>query len=326
MAEGDRRGRYQRSIKAWHHRRPSLAHTASDPIVIRARRRRAARPPASRRGTRSCQTGISVLHRSNRTASCFSKSRRADVKAGQEAEFGAGVAEAAHAVPSAPRAARPCRCSAGCEPSRSAGCWPDLGSPWRIAPRVSTAAPAGRNGASSWRSAVAGPPEVEPVREVVKGCCCSRAGPGWRKRRVKKKARRTGGHACAGGFLLGSILLAAEKHGLVHRNLKPSNIMLVPNNTGNAHKPGVKVIDFGLAKAIADAGEGNSTANSDRLCRYAGALPSPERSQADGRALDTRSDIYLVRGNAIRMRWLGRVHLPATACRLNAWSGGKFPG
>jgi serine/threonine-protein kinase len=50
-------------------------------------------------------------------------------------------------------------------------------------------------------------------------------------------------------------LLAAEKHGLVHRDLKPSNLMLVPNDSGNERAPGVKVIDFGLAKAVADAGE-----------------------------------------------------------------------
>ena len=35
-------------------------------------------------------------------------------------------------------------------------------------------------------------------------------------------------------------LLAAEKHGLVHRDLKPSNLMLVPNESGNEQKRGVK--------------------------------------------------------------------------------------
>src|SRR6476620_287508 len=50
-------------------------------------------------------------------------------------------------------------------------------------------------------------------------------------------------------------LLAAEKHGLVHRDLKPSNLMLVPNDSGNERAPGVKVIDFGLARAVADGAE-----------------------------------------------------------------------
>jgi serine/threonine protein kinase len=43
-------------------------------------------------------------------------------------------------------------------------------------------------------------------------------------------------------------LVAAEAHGLVHRDLKPANLILVegPELT-------VKVIDFGLAKAMATA-------------------------------------------------------------------------
>src|SRR6476469_985593 len=85
-------------------------------------------------------------------------------------------------------------------------------------------------------------------------------------------------------------LVAAEKHRLVHRDLKPSNLMLVPNDSGNAHKPGVKVIDFGLAKAITSAGETPEPIQTG----FAGTpgFASPEQSQADGRALDTRSDIY----------------------------------
>src|SRR5213592_2598670 len=43
-------------------------------------------------------------------------------------------------------------------------------------------------------------------------------------------------------------LMAAAAHGLIHRDLKPANIML----SGKAELE-VKVIDFGLAKAIADA-------------------------------------------------------------------------
>ncbi|HEV8185423.1 MAG TPA: serine/threonine-protein kinase, partial [Chthoniobacterales bacterium] len=48
-------------------------------------------------------------------------------------------------------------------------------------------------------------------------------------------------------------LSAAEKRGLIHRDLKPANVMIA-----NADEPGsiaIKVIDFGLAKALAETPE-----------------------------------------------------------------------
>ncbi|MBV9998459.1 MAG: protein kinase [Verrucomicrobia bacterium] len=75
---------------------------------------------------------------------------------------------------------------------------------------------------------------------------------------------------------------AAEAQGLVHRDLKPSNLMLV-----NGPELFVKVIDFGVAKAVAGAGETNLT--------YGGfvgtpAFASPE--QFTGVDVDARADLY----------------------------------
>src|SRR4051794_655935 len=82
-------------------------------------------------------------------------------------------------------------------------------------------------------------------------------------------------------------LIAASDRGLVHRDLKPSNIMLTRNEDGSA-KTQVKVIDFGLAKAIAGA------ANQMELTQgeFVGtpAFASPE--QFAGGAIDARCDIY----------------------------------
>jgi TolB-like protein/Tfp pilus assembly protein PilF len=81
-------------------------------------------------------------------------------------------------------------------------------------------------------------------------------------------------------------LIAAADRNLVHRDLKPGNIMLRPS--GNS--PGkieVKVIDFGLAKAAAVAGEMELTRG-----EFVGtpAFASPE--QFAGGAIDARTDIY----------------------------------
>ncbi len=79
----------------------------------------------------------------------------------------------------------------------------------------------------------------------------------------------------------------AHQKGVIHRDLKPSNV-LVHDEGG---RPMVKVIDFGVAKAI-DPGEGQAM----HLTREAQRIGTPDYmspEQADGaRDVDTRTDIY----------------------------------
>jgi serine/threonine protein kinase/tetratricopeptide (TPR) repeat protein len=87
-----------------------------------------------------------------------------------------------------------------------------------------------------------------------------------------------------------SALAAAEKCGLVHRDLKPANLMLVSpdGETSNNKKLLVKIIDFGLAKAVHTETDPKSLTHD----RFVGtpAFASPE--QFEHSALDVRSDIY----------------------------------
>ena len=72
----------------------------------------------------------------------------------------------------------------------------------------------------------------------------------------------------------------SHQHGIVHRDVKPANIMI--SKTG-----AVKVMDFGIARAIADSG--NKVTQTAAVIGTAQYL-SPE--QARGEQVDARSDVY----------------------------------
>lgn len=86
---------------------------------------------------------------------------------------------------------------------------------------------------------------------------------------------------------VGRALMAAAERGLVHRDLKPGNIMLA-HSESSPDKIAVKVIDFGLAKAAGDVPEEMELTHG----QFVGtpAFASPE--QFTGGAIDARTDIY----------------------------------
>lgn len=77
-----------------------------------------------------------------------------------------------------------------------------------------------------------------------------------------------------------SALDYAHRHGIVHRDIKPANVMLT--RTGE-----VKVMDFGIARALNDTG---TTMTSAQAVMGTAQYLSPE--QARGEVVDARSDLY----------------------------------
>jgi serine/threonine-protein kinase len=71
----------------------------------------------------------------------------------------------------------------------------------------------------------------------------------------------------------------SHQHGIIHRDVKPANIMI--SKTG-----AVKVMDFGIARALHDANSVTQTAAVIGTAQYL----SPE--QARGEKVDARSDVY----------------------------------
>ncbi|MEJ2870278.1 Stk1 family PASTA domain-containing Ser/Thr kinase [Actinomycetospora sp. OC33-EN08] len=77
-----------------------------------------------------------------------------------------------------------------------------------------------------------------------------------------------------------SALDFSHRHGIIHRDVKPANVMITPSGA-------VKVMDFGIARALSDAQQGlTQTAAVIGTAQYL----SPE--QARGEAVDARSDVY----------------------------------
>jgi serine/threonine protein kinase len=88
-------------------------------------------------------------------------------------------------------------------------------------------------------------------------------------------------------------LEAAHERGIIHRDLKPANVKITPDGK-------LKVLDFGLAKAMESGPASTALSNSPTMLSAAptnagiiigtAAYMSPE--QAKGRAVDRRTDIF----------------------------------
>jgi len=85
-----------------------------------------------------------------------------------------------------------------------------------------------------------------------------------------------------------SAIQHAHQKGIIHRDLKPSNILV----TAKDDRPLVKVIDFGVAKALGQPLTEKTLYTEQGQFIGTPDYMSPEQAEMDPEGIDTRSDVY----------------------------------
>ena len=103
------------------------------------------------------------------------------------------------------------------------------------------------------------------------------------------------------GKQVASALAAAHEQGIVHRDIKPDNVVLLPRED----KPHfIKLLDFGIAKLLTGVAQKDQT----RLGLVLGTPGYMSPEQAIGRQVDGRSDIYSL---GVLLFWMLLDRLPS---------------
>jgi eukaryotic-like serine/threonine-protein kinase len=87
---------------------------------------------------------------------------------------------------------------------------------------------------------------------------------------------------------VGSALHAAHQVGVIHRDLKPGNIFLVPTEVGGEVTQQVKLLDFGISKIVSS----QTMQTVDDVLMGTPQYMSPEQAMGHNSTVDARSDLF----------------------------------
>jgi len=86
---------------------------------------------------------------------------------------------------------------------------------------------------------------------------------------------------------IGAALQAAHRAGVVHRDLKPDNVFLLPDETGGGGER-VKLLDFGISKVI----DSKTIQTQDSVLLGTPRYMAPEQAMGKNSEVDARTDLF----------------------------------
>ncbi|MBZ4372454.1 serine/threonine-protein kinase [Corallococcus sp. AS-1-6] len=87
---------------------------------------------------------------------------------------------------------------------------------------------------------------------------------------------------------MGAALQAAHRAGVVHRDLKPGNVFLVPTEAGGVVGERVKLLDFGISKLV----DSRTVQTLDSVLMGTPQYMAPEQAMGHNSNVDARTDLF----------------------------------
>ncbi|MCE9673140.1 protein kinase [Myxococcus stipitatus] len=107
-------------------------------------------------------------------------------------------------------------------------------------------------------------------------------------RRMRKGPRLTLQEVFSIARQMGSALQAAHQAGVVHRDIKPGNVFLVPTEVAGLNVEHVKLLDFGISKII----DSQTVRTQDAILLGTPQYMAPEQALGKNTEVDSRTDIF----------------------------------